>query len=253
MIDIHCHILPGIDDGSNSLGKTLEMLKIAEKDGTDKIVATPHFHYKSDNNNFADIEKQVEQLNKIIIKKFMIKIMPGQEIYLDKSLLNNYRKGLIKGLNNTRYMLLELPMKNYPEYAIDLLYELRIMGIIPIIAHPERYKYFSEHLTLINEFIEEGCLFQMNAGSLEGKFGYLTQKITKKLIKNRIYDFIASDAHGVTNRRPQIQKNLEQVKKLDFGLAEKFLMNSELLLNNAVIVKQCEKIRERRTFIFFSG
>lgn len=206
MIDIHCHVLPSIDDGAEDIETSLEMLRIAERDGIKKIIATPHFYRNYYEVPYEEVIKRTEELNKIAVEEGInVKIFPGQEVFLDKYTIQNYKEGIIGGLNNSKYMLLELPFDELPKYAVDTIYELKVLGVIPIIAHPERYEYVIKNPEVLNGLIEEGCLFQINAGSVKGIFGKKVQKTSKLLIENGVCDFLATDAHTIGRRCPELK------------------------------------------------
>lgn len=253
MIDLHSHVLPGIDDGAKDIKTTLEMLEIAVEDGIKKIIATPHYYKGYYENNYEDICKLTNQVNCITKEKALdITVIPGQEIFLDKHTLEMYRQGTIKGIGGTKYMLIELPMENMPKDALDIIYELKIEGIKPIVAHPERYNYIIESPSKINDFIREGCLFQINSGSIKGIFGKKIKKTSEILIQNGICDFIASDAHTTGSRSPRVKDALEQLRSLNISLVDNIKNNSEKLLKNLEINSQAHSIKEkRRLFGFF--
>jgi len=252
MIDIHSHILPAIDDGAKDINMSLEMLKIAVDKGIKKIVATPHYYRGYYENKYEDICKLVDEVSSIAYKSDIdIDIIPGQEIFLAGHILELYKEGIIRGLAETKYMLIELPMNTMPKDALDIIYELKVEGVKPIIAHPERYMYIIEKPSRINVFIEEGCFFQINGGSIKGLFGKTVQKTAETLIRNGICDFIASDAHTTGGRAPGIGDALEIIKELDFNLAQDVLSNAQKLLNCEDIYSNAENIKEKKTFFNF--
>jgi protein-tyrosine phosphatase len=252
MIDIHCHILSEVDDGPVSSNETLEMLKIAVENGIKKIIATPHYYSGVFNNNFDDVSIKVQCLNNEILEQNLsIEVLTGQEIFLDNNVLKNHKAGLIKGLNNTKYMLLELPFDNCPHYTLDILYELRVMGIIPIIAHPERYLFIINNLSFINNFIDEGCLFQINSNSLTGELGKSAKKTAYALLRHGIIDFIATDAHDKTFRKPEIRSAFDIIRNIDNELANKLLVNAENLISNMDIISDYEKLKTTKVFKLF--
>lgn len=253
MIDLHSHILPGIDDGAKEMAVTMEMLQIAVKDGTKRIVATPHFYTGYYENTYEDVYKLVKGINvKAKEKEIDIDVVSGQEIFLDKHTLEFYKQGTIRGIDETKYMLIELSMESMPKDALNIIYELRIEGVAPIIAHPERYNYIVEKPSRINEFIEEGCFFQINSGSISGMFGKRIQKISQMFIQHGVCDFIASDAHSNGMRSPKMKETLEQVESLNHVLYENVIDNAEKLLNNSEIYSRAEKIKEKKgLFSFF--
>lgn len=250
MIDIHCHILPGIDDGAKDMDTSIEMLKIAEEDGIKKIIATPHFYRGHYENKYQDVVKKVEELNIVAMKNGIeVEILPGQEIFLDKYTLQYYKEGIIKGLNNTEYMLLELSPLEFPLYALDVIYELKLYGIKPIIAHPERYLYVNRDISILNELIEEQCFFQINAGSVRGIFGKKTQNTAIGLIKNNICDLVASDAHSTGGRRPKIKESLMEIQKQNKQNYEKIISNFTALSKGDEIFYTNRKIKENKSFL----
>ncbi|MBC2581555.1 tyrosine-protein phosphatase [Clostridium sp. DJ247] len=252
MVDIHSHVLPGIDDGADVIEKTLEMLKIASEDGTKNIVATPHFYTGYYDNKYEDICKLTTEVNNIAQEKGMdINIISGQEVFLDKHTLEFYNEGIVGCIGETKYMLIELSMKAIPKDALDMIYELRLQGIKPIIAHPERYSYIIEKPSTINDFINEGCLFQINTGSIKGLFGKTVKKTAETLIQHGICNFIASDAHTIKSRCPGLKEALHITKSFNKKLSEEVIENGYKLLNNDYININGEKIKEKKSFFSF--
>lgn len=251
MIDIHSHILPGIDDGADRIETSLEMLRIAQRNGIKKIAATPHYkgNFKTEIN---EVKSLVENLNaKAKENNIAIEVLSGQEVFLDKNILNSYKEGKIGTINNSKYMLIELPFDHLPDYALDMIYELRLLNINPIIAHPERYKFAIKKPSFLNRFIEEGCTFQLNAGSIEGFFGKDVQKTSEIILRHNMCHFIASDAHSPNKRCPELEKS--------FDIAHRINDEIKMILSNTIdsIGENCdislvtEKIRDRRTIFDF--
>lgn len=252
MIDIHCHIIPEIDDGSETETTTIEMLKIAEADGITKMIATPHYCSDLYDNFCESVIVGVEKVNEIArVNNINIEILPGQEIYLDNYTIQNYKNGLIDGLNNTKYMLVETQMDICPEPIMDILYELTLLDVIPILAHPERYEYVINNIDKINDFIDLGCLFQMDAKSLVGEFGKSVKKTAIRLVKYGVIDFVGSDAHGCRSRTPEIKRTLEVIESMDKQLADKILVNPEKIINNDSIEKHSDRIKFNKSIFSF--
>ncbi|KZL89714.1 tyrosine-protein phosphatase [Clostridium magnum] len=252
MIDIHSHILPRIDDGAKDIDTTLNMLQIAIDNGTAKIVATPHYRTGYFENTYEDVKKAVDEVNSVIIDKAMdIQVVIGQEIFLDNHTMGNYKKEVVGCIGNTEYMLIELSMDVLPKNAIDIIYELKLKGIRPIIAHPERYNYIIEKPSIINDFIEEGCLFQINGGSITGLFGKKVQKTSEVLIQHGVCDFIASDAHSTGRRCPGINEAFKVLESLNRDLAKSVVNNGQVLLNNEKIHLNAQKIKEKKSLFSF--
>lgn len=222
MIDFHSHILYGVDDGSKDENMTIEMLKIAESSGTSHIVATPHFYSGRFQVPFEEIHNRVEAM-KALARENNIKvdILCGQEVYYTDRILEMYESGEISTIENTRYMLIELSMGHFSRHeVIDNVYELQLKGIVPILAHPERYERFIKSPELINRFIDEGFLFQLNTGSVNGDFGRNVKKTAEIFVKNKIYSVIGSDAHRVESRNTDMRDGIRAMNKISRGYSE---------------------------------
>ena len=215
MVDIHCHILHSIDDGAKDLAASLEMCRVAVQNGIDKIVATPHFLYFSKVEEFFEKRDThiAELRNKIAALGLRLQIFPGAEVAASDAMLRcEYLNRLT--INGTRYILLELPFtstkeKKIYEYA-DYVFDC---GLIPIIAHPERYEYTLKDYDIINNLADRGCLFQINIGSAIGQFGHRPSALSNAMIKNRLADFLSTDAHYPHDRRsPDMAQMLSKMK-----------------------------------------
>ncbi|MFT8313990.1 MAG: CpsB/CapC family capsule biosynthesis tyrosine phosphatase [Clostridium sp.] len=253
MIDIHCHVLPGIDDGSKDINMSLEMLGIAEENNTTKIIATPHYYRGSYENEFKDVLGYVENFNaEIKSKGINIEVFPGQEIFADKYTLDAYRDGIIHCLNNSKYMLIEFPMDVLPDDAIDIIYELKLLGVKPIVAHPERYLYINGNLMNINKFIEEGCLFQVNTSSIIGLLGSRVKEAALGIMDNGLCHFIASDAHSIGKRCPNLGLVMKDIKKEYREVYSSVQRNAQCILENEEIDVRMKKIEKKKgLFSFF--
>lgn len=252
MIDIHSHVLPGIDDGAKDLQTSVKMLKIAERTKTKVIFATPHYYQGYYQVAYEDVVKSTQTLkSELCSKDINVEIYPGQEVFLDKSTVELYNRGIIKGLNESRYLLLELPMENYSKSFIDTIYELRLLGARPIIAHPERYGYILDDISIINQFVEEGCLFQINTGSITGNFGKSVERTARRLIENGVCNFIASDAHTANRRCPGLVEAMNIVSRINNSVAVEVQINGELLLSNENIKQKNNMISVKKSFFNF--
>lgn len=247
MIDMHSHIIPGIDDGSKDIDESIEMLKSAEFSGTTKIIATPHYSRVFDE-PFNKVKKNFESL-KATAKEYNInlELFLGQEVYISKDLVNNYKEGLIGTINNSKYMLIEFPMNNIEKGLIEMIYEIKLLNIQPIIAHPERYLPIIKNPFEINSLIDEGVLFQLNAGSAIGKFGKDVKKTSNILLDNNIYSFIGSDAHGVVSRTTNVSESIDYINENYSDLDEIFIKNSEKVLNNEDVFFMGNKIEKKKS------
>ncbi len=245
MIDIHSHIIPGIDDGSKDIEMTIDMLKKAELSGTTDIIATPHFMRGRFEVEYNEVLKKVDELRDISRKNNIdINIYAGQEVYYSKSILEYYNDKLIGTINNTKYMLIELPIVEFNiDEVINTIYELQIRGITPIIAHPERYKQFIKKPSMINNLIKEGMLFQLNAGSITGSFGREVKKIASKYLEDNIYSFMGSDAHRDIGRDTDIKKALSILER---NQRKEFINNGRLMLENEEVNFNGALVKEKK-------
>lgn len=250
MIDIHSHIIPGIDDGAKNIEMTLEMLKNAEKNGTKEIVATPHYLLEYGEAKINEVKEHVKEINTLLEKeKIDVKVYSGQEVYFSERILEDYIEGNIGTINDSKYMLIEFEMHKFDENIFNTLYELQVRDIVPIIAHPERYKFFRENPSFINSFIDEGYLFQVNAGSIEGRFGESIKKTANIFLDNNIYNFIGSDAHNCSNRNTGLNTAVDLIdKKINI---EVFRDSSEKMLKNEKIEFPGVKIKQKKSIFSF--
>ena len=245
MVDIHSHIINEIDDGSKSIEMTINMLKKAEESGTTDIIATPHFMRGRFEVEYKEVIEKVEELKKIVKENNIdINIYVGQEVYYSKNLLEYYNDKIIGTINNTKYMLIELPMLDFDiDEVINTIYELQIRGIVPIIAHPERYKQFIKKPSMINSLIKEGMLFQMNTGSIVGDFGKDVKKTAAKYLEHNVYSFIGSDAHRDRGRDTDIS---EALNILELPQKKEFINNGKVMLQNGDVEFKGTTVKEKK-------
>ncbi|MEB8131391.1 tyrosine-protein phosphatase [Mammaliicoccus sciuri] len=240
MVDIHNHILVGIDDGPESLKDAIALLRQAKKQGINDIVVTPHHLHPKYENTFDTVTESIEELNKIDeIANLNLQLYPGQEIRLSDQILQDIEQHKIYGINYTKYLLIELPSNEVPHYTKKLLYEIQNKGFVPIIAHPERNKAITRDINLLYELINNGALSQVTASSLNGELGKNLQKISIKMIEHNLIQFIASDAHHVINR-PFAMNNLfnnPKLKKIEADI-EMFLQNNKALIQDKYIRRE---------------
>ena len=245
MVDMHSHIINEIDDGSKSIEMTINMLKKAEESGTTDIIATPHFMRGRFEVEYKDVIKRAEELKKIVKENNIhINIYVGQEVYYSKNLLEYYNDKIIGTINNTKYMLIELPMLEFDiDEVINTVYELQIRGIVPIIAHPERYKPFIKKPSMINKLINEGMLFQMNAGSISGDFGKDVKKTAAKYLEHNVYSFIGSDAHRDRGRDTDMSEALNILESYERKV---FINNGKAMLQNEDVEFKGTAVKEKK-------
>lgn len=240
MTDIHSHIIYGIDDGSSGIKESIEILSKMKELGFDNVVLTPHYingsSYVSNNEEKKKRLKVIkEEINKTNLD---INLFLGNEIYItddiDKLLLNSE----VSTINNSKYLLIELPLYNEFKGVEDYLYELKLSGYVPIIAHPERYLYFQKDHKKLDELYASGALFQCNYGSIVGNYGSKAKKLVKYMLKKNMVTFMASDVHkkntSLFNNFDIIIKKIKKItnddifKKITNDNALKIINNKEL-------------------------
>lgn len=253
MIDTHCHIIPGIDDGAGDIETSLEMLKIAEEDGIKTIIATPHYYRNKYECNIEDARNHLDKLKELSQSEgISVEIIQGQEVFLDKYTVDLYKNGTIGTINNSKYILVETSFAgSKPKDVLENIYEIRLLGLTPILAHPERYGFIIEDNSSINEFIKEGCLFQITSSSITGIFGKDVKKTSENLIKSGICNFIGSDAHTTGRRSPKMKEALEEVRKLNENAYESIEKNSEAVISNKELDIKMELVKKKRRFFPF--
>lgn len=216
MIDLHSHIVPALDDGAASLNDSIEMLKIAEGDGIETIVATPHVFSSHNLEKEPEvIFRAVEVFQKGIAQgDFKIQVLPGAEVFFTTDLLKylkEYQRLLT--LNASDYFLLEFPFDFIFPGIKDFIYKVLMAGWIPIVAHAERNQVIQRTPELLYEMVQLGVLTQINAGSLRGDFGEAVQSTAFQLLRLNLVHVIASDAHSPNFRVPRLSFLFDLLKQ----------------------------------------
>lgn len=248
MIDIHNHLLMNVDDGPKSKEQVLALLKQAKSEGITGIIVTPHhLHPNNWSTSFKKVETLVKELlNDETVQKFNIKLYPGQEVRLSDTIFRDLKSEDIAGLDNSRYLLIELPSSRVPSSTKQILYELQLKGLIPIIAHPERNKEIAQDPEVLYELVQAGALSQITSSSLNGDLGKKVQKLSIQFIENNLAHFIASDAHD-SNIRPFILNSLfknRKLKKINDEIKE-LIKNGEKIILDENIIKHFPKKPDR--------
>jgi len=256
MIDIHAHILPGIDDGPKDIDESIEMLHQAQKDGIHTIVATPHtlngIYTCTPEMVSRGIHHLCDEMKKHDIS---VSIYPGMEIHICDDFHARLEDNQIIPINNSRYVLIELPAPLIPPHFKDLVFQLRLKGFYPILAHPERNFAVQKHPDMIYDFIEWGVFIQITAVSVTGFFGGRIKKLCKKFIQNRLVHFLASDAHSSVNRLPILSEAHFQCEKILNDKQEARALiehNPKNVIENKPI-EVSEPIRKKRWFCSFKN
>jgi protein-tyrosine phosphatase len=216
MIDIHSHILPGLDDGAASMEEAVAMARFALAGGIRCMVATPHVKKGKYDNDREKIVDAMASLRRVLLKKeIRLFVMPGAEYSLEPDLPQRFSRGELLTINNKgRHLLVELPAEFVPEYTATVLYDLQLQGIIPIIAHPERNAVIARDHTRLYELVARGALAQITAGSLTGIFGQTAAAAARAFLGQGCAHFIASDAHASTGRIQYMETAIKEIVNL---------------------------------------
>lgn len=212
MIDIHCHILPGFDDGARNMATTLEMGMHAYENNVTKIVSTSHYNCSPAQTGFAKKrDALIEQVREEFRRENIgVEIYPGAEVHLNDDIYYDFE---IDGLtiNNTRYILCELDFFDLTMSKImHYLDEIVSRKLVPIIAHPERYEFFQEDYSMVNHLADMGALFQVNMTSLAGIDSEESFVLAAKMVKCGMASFLATDAHSTGKRNMKLLSYLEK-------------------------------------------
>lgn len=203
MHDVHCHLLPGIDDGARGLETALEMARAAHADGITHLICTPHIYPGLYENTPQGIEAAVAQLRPELEKADIpLELGFGADIQVVPELLEGLRLGKLPTLNGSRYFLFEpphhVPLPNF----LELVFQTLSAGYVPVITHPERLSWIGEHYDTFLEAARQGAWIQLTAGSLTGRFGSEPRYWSEKMLDDGIVHLLATDAHNMRNRPP---------------------------------------------------
>ena len=253
MIDIHAHILYGLDDGAKDEKASIEMLRMAEAEGIENIIATPHYIAGYMENDSSIVYKRCEELKKKIKElNIGVDIYPGNEVFIDSNLIEMFEQKIVCSLNNSRYILFELPMVNIPHCLKTVVYRARIRDYVPIIAHPERNKKIYKNPNVVEDLINRGALIQVNSGSLTGLYGKKVYEASHYLLEKAMIHFISSDAHSCQGRAPRLLECKELVTgKMGEEVSQIiFEHNAKAVLNDGRIKTYNPKKQEPKKKIF---
>ena len=214
MIDMHSHIIPGIDDGAENVEETFNMIKEAKEVGFTDIVLTSHYlthYYEPDASELLFWKTKIQEV--LDKKNINVKLYCGMELYISNSIKELFHEKKVLTINESRYLLMELPLATSVNYLEHVLYFLDTINITPILAHPERYKCVQENPELIDDYLEKGVLIQCNYASIVGLYGKKAKKIIKYLLKNHKVHFLGSDCHKQKSIYTLIPTAIKKIKK----------------------------------------
>ena len=216
MIDLHTHILPGIDDGVETMDGAVEFARVAIRDGVKVIVATPHYKEGVWDNHREGILGSVAALrDRLVQEQLSVDLRPGSEVHLCPNLVERVKDGRATTLNdNGRTVLLELSLTQYPVELENLVFQMKLAGLQVLFAHPERIRYFQDDIRRYESVVQLGAYGQITTGSVLGTFGSDAQRFTAELLRKGLVHVLASDAHNVRGRPPILGEAMEASEAL---------------------------------------
>lgn len=256
MVDIHNHILWGIDDGAKNSKETIKMAKAAVKSGITHVIATPHHYDGTYMNPAFNIHSQVIEANNLLkANNIDLVILPGMEIRLNGEIgrdLDSVDEMILPLAGYSQFLLIELPYDHVPRYTENLFFDIQLKGYTPIIAHPERNIEIRDNPNIVYELVKKGALTQVTAASIAGFFGDTLQKTSVKLIKHNLVHFIASDAHNINKRGFALREAYQWLdKNLDEAYTDYFIDNATALIEKQNIYIPDPKPLRKRIFGLF--
>ena len=225
MYDLHAHILPGVDDGAVTPEDTLQMSRVAAETGTEVILATPHRRDVTENWSVAHLHRLIAEMNRQNADHGIdITLVLGMENHLDQALPAEIEAGRALPMNDSRYILIEMPFFGKPDWIERVLCQVQDMGLTPVLAHPERIEAFQQDPDLLASMVGRGCLSQITAGSVVGTWGDDVRRFTHELLQRRLVHVMASDTHFAAGlRSPRLDVGIEVAAEI-VGMDEAIAM-----------------------------
>lgn len=255
MIDIHSHILAGLDDGAETMDITKQMLETAVRDQITGIIATPHAYHPNFKTDLNAVKKQLEATNNWIADQGLpIKVYSGQECRLSEKLPDRLERGEALTLADSQYVLLELPSSGVPAYTVPIIQQLITNNYVPIIAHPERNQGIMEKPDRLRKLLLHGALAQVTAGSVSGNFGKAIQRTAMDLIDANLIHVYGSDIHNLTTRPFLFNEGLDYLEKKNrHEIVDIMLENNDrILLNENLHVLEPQTITKSKWWNIFA-
>ncbi len=235
MIDVHSHLIPNVDDGSRSVSETVELIKEAKRAGFLDIILTPHFILNSYEPDIQELLLWKTKLQEVIDKeRISVNLHLGMEVYITEEIINLIKQNKILTLENSKYLLMELPLNSSVQYLDNVIFKLTQNGIVPIIAHPERYRMVQGNPEIVKALIEKGCMIQSNFGSILGIYGKSAKTTIKYLLKNNLIHLLGTDTHKENTIYPKIEKAVNKIKKIigEAGIEKLTFVNAKQILED---------------------
>jgi protein-tyrosine phosphatase len=251
MIDIHTHILPGLDDGAEHMEDALDMARAAWAEGITDVIATPHHANGAYQNRGVHVVEAVRSFReRLRLEGIPIALHAGQEIRVHDDLLDAWGRQELLTLSSSKYVLIEMPTREVPKSMPSLIHELSVMGLRMVIAHPERNLSVIGNPNLLSELIDLGAYAQVTTHSLLGVFGDRVKKCSWTLCRRGLIHLVSSDAHHVSRRGFRLKEAYERIEsEVGREWVEYYMQNASSLLENIDFVQSPEMPREPKFFI----
>lgn len=249
MIDTHCHILPGADDGPKTMDGALRMAAVAARQGIRTIVATPHHATRRYQNSAVRIQHEVKVLNEQLrLRKISLRVLPGQEFHLTDAYMTEHEAGRLQTLAGTSYLLVELPSRTIPSYFSEFLAYMNRYNLHIIIAHPERNFGIIQNPDQLYDWMGQGILLQVTTQSLVGYFGRKIQKTAAYIVRQQWAHFLASDAHNTLQRTFYFRQGAAWIEKLGGReYRESLQTNAEQLIQGRLVIPRKPLVPKRKS------
>lgn len=215
MIDTHLHILPAVDDGPETMQETIMLARVLVEEGVHSAIATPHYNDEFPRRSASEIRERVRGVQQELDRQEIpLRLFAGHEVLIKPGLVEDIQTGRVATLNGSRYLLLELWNNGWMPETEQVIFQLRLNDIVPIIAHPERYRPIQKDPQRLAALLRQGALAQVMVGSLLGTQGGTTRRTAETLLKKGMAHCFASDAHDLRKRPPRIRQSLQRAEQL---------------------------------------
>lgn len=254
LIDLHAHVLYGVDDGPKNERDSLNMLRQAAKEGITEIICTSHAMHPQYHVPYKKVEERVKSLQQLLQhEQIPITLHTGHEIRLHDELPTLLQQQQLHTLAKSNYILLELPSSTIPAYTVEMIRQLKIAGYKPILAHPERNMAIRENPKRLNALIQQGVFTQLTAGSLTGLYGKEVQRLSLALVRANYIHMIGSDAHDLRTRCFYYQAALQYLERKKEGDSINRLLtnNASILANKPILPLELDDMALRKRWYFF--
>lgn len=255
MVDLHCHLLPGIDDGSKNMEISLRLASEAVENGVTHALLTPHHMNGRYVNHKQDVIRLTNEFREQLkAHQIPLTVFPGQEVRINGQLIDALdHDDILFADEDNRYLMLEFPDDDVPHYTNQMIFELQQRGIIPVIVHPERNTKIMEQPDLLYQMLEKGCLSQITASSYVGTFGKKVEDFSRKLIANGQGYLFASDAHDLPGRKYEMREAFDKLsQEFSPDLAKQYGDNARAIINGEnVPVNEVQPLRKKKHFLWW--